>query len=247
MLANDTEALPLYGAEYYTTSMKFIHEGPEAAAAAVAQKITEKIAAKKPVIWLVCGGSNIATEVEIMNRVAKSAPDKLGSLLILPMDERYGEPGHPDSNYTQMLAAGFDTKEALWIDVLAQNVPLQETVDYYSKLVQAAFASAESIIGVFGLGTDGHTAGVLPGSPALAEDATTVVGYDSPPFIRLTLTPSELVKTTTAYVLAYGDAKFKALTRLQANKEPIEKLPAKLHYDIKEAYVYNDQLGDANE
>ncbi len=223
--------------------MKFIREGNDEAAMAVAQAISNKLKTKKPIIWLVCGGSNIATEVKIMQAIAQRAPDNLGSLLIVPMDERYGAPGHKDSNYKQLQDAGFEPGEALWVDVLGRNLPLAETIEYYSDLVQAAFAAADTIVGVFGLGTDGHTAGVLPGSPALTETVTSVVGYDSPPFVRLTLTPQELVKTTIAYVLAYGEAKKEPLERLKANKEPLEKLPAKLHYDIREAYVYNDQIG----
>lgn len=177
-----------------------------------------------------------------MQAVAEQAPDNLGSLLVLPMDERYGAPGHVDSNYKQMQDAGFEPGEALWVDVLGRDLPLAETVEYYSELVQAAFAAADTIVGVFGLGTDGHTAGALPGSPAVTDTVSSVVGYDSPPFIRLTLTPQELVKTTIAYVLAYGESKKEPLERLRDNKEPLEKLPAKLHYDIPEVYIYNDQL-----
>lgn len=222
--------------------MKFIREGNDKAAVAVAATISGKLKTKKPVIWLVCGGSNISTEVKIMQLVAEQAPDNLASLLVLPMDERYGPADHDDSNYRQMREAGFEPHEAMWIDVLGRNEPLQETVTYYSELVRAAFAAADTIVGVFGLGTDGHTAGVLPDSPAITETVSSVVGYDSPPFIRLTLTPQELIKTSVAYVLAYGETKKKPLERLRANEEPLEKLPAKLHYDIPEVYVYNDQL-----
>jgi 6-phosphogluconolactonase/glucosamine-6-phosphate isomerase/deaminase len=224
--------------------MKFIHEGTDAAATAVAKQLVNALKKRKPTILLVCGGSNIPVEVEIMSQVKEAAPDALESLLILPMDERYGPSGHPDSNYLQLKNAGFDPGPAMWIDVLGQDLPLQETVDYYSGLVQAAFSAANTIVGVFGLGTDGHTAGVLPGSPALEDTVTTVVGYDSPPFIRLTITPSELIKTSFAYVLAYGDSKFKPLTRLVKNKESIEKLPARLLYDVSKTFVYNDQIED---
>ncbi len=222
--------------------MKFIREGTDVAAAAVAKKLAKSIQERKPAIWLVCGGSNIATEVEIMKQLTKLAPKSLESLLILPMDERYGPAGHADSNYKQMQDAGFKPGEAMWIDVLAQDLPLQETVDYYSSLVQASFAAASAIIGVFGLGTDGHTAGVLPGSPAVYEEVSTVVGYDSPPFVRVTLAPGEIIKTTTAYLLAYGQTKKEPLKRLRANKEDIENLPAKLLYSIPEVYIYSDQL-----
>jgi 6-phosphogluconolactonase/glucosamine-6-phosphate isomerase/deaminase len=121
-------------------------------------------------------------------------------------------------------------------------LPLDDTVEYYRHLVENAFACAASVIGVFGLGEDGHTAGVKPGSPAVPDTAATVVGYDSPPFVRLTLTPQQLVQTNAAFVLAYGESKLETLQRLQQNSDSLEELPAKLLYDIQEVYVYNDQI-----
>lgn len=221
--------------------MKFVREGREVAAIAVSERIVAELAAGRLVLWLVCGGSNIETEVEIMKQV-RQAGQNVDALTILPMDERYGKPGHPDSNHQQLLDKHFDPDIAAWYDVLAKNLPLADTVDYYAHLAENAFASVNTVVGVFGMGDDGHTAGVKPHSPALQDAAATVVGYDSPPFIRLTLTPRELVKADYAFVLAYGDEKAGALKRLQANDEPLEKLPAKLLYDVPEVYVFNDQV-----
>lgn len=190
------------------------------------------------VLWLVCGGSNIAIEVAISEQL--TGPTK--NLTILPMDERYGPPGHADSNYLQLHEAGFDPHDAQWTDVLERDLPLQETVAYYSELVQGAQAEADYTIGLFGLGADGHTAGVLPGSPATSEDYATVVGYEWKDFTRMTMTPRELVKTDTAFILAYGANKKEALERLQKGVEPLRDLPSVLHHQIPEVYVYNDQI-----
>jgi 6-phosphogluconolactonase/glucosamine-6-phosphate isomerase/deaminase len=222
--------------------MKFVREGREAAAKAVSERINNELAAGRLVLWLVCGGSNIETEVEIMNRVRRSG-QPLDSLTVLPMDERYGPAGHEDSNHRQLSEKGFEPDLANWYDVLEKNMPLADTVEYYTHLAEHAFAPDTCVVGVFGLGEDGHTAGVKPDSPAVYETAATVVGYDSPPFVRLTLTPQQLVRVNVAYVLAYGEAKRETLERLRRNDEPLEKLPAALLYDIPEVYVFNDQLG----
>jgi 6-phosphogluconolactonase/glucosamine-6-phosphate isomerase/deaminase len=223
--------------------MKFVREGREAAAKAVSERITTELAAGRFVLWLVCGGSNIETETEIMDRLRQSG-QHIDALTILPMDERYGPAGHPDSNYRQLRERGFDPGTASWYDVLEKNLSLADTVQYYTHLMEHAFATRGTVVGVFGMGDDGHTAGIKPNSPAVIETAASVVGYDSPPFVRLTLTPQELVKTNYAFVLAYGDEKAEALKRLQAHSEPLEKLPAGLLYDIPEVYIYNDQIGD---
>ena len=222
--------------------MKFVAGTPKSAATAVAKQLDAELKAGKRVIWLVCGGSNIAAEVDIMTQLQKTSADTLANLLILPMDERYGSPGHADSNYKQMKDAGFEPGAALWVDVLSQDQPLAETINYYGAMTETAFASADYILGVFGLGTDGHTAGVLPHTPATATDAKAVVGYDSPPYTRLTLAPHLLIQTSAAYVLAYGPTKKVPLERLQHNNEPREALPSELFYDIADVYVYNDAI-----
>ena len=225
----------------YTEIMKFVRAGREAAATAVSERIVTELAAGKFVLWLVCGGSNIETEVKIMNRVRQSGRN-VDALTVLPMDERFGPAGHPDSNYRQLKEAGFEPGQAAWYDVLQKNIPLADTVEYYTHLVENVMAAANTVVGVFGMGDDGHTAGVKPDSPAVRDTAATVIGYDSPPFIRLTLAPRELTRTDYAFVLAYGSEKAEALERLRANDEPLEKLPAGLLYDIPKVFVYNDQI-----
>lgn len=194
---------------------------------------------EKRVLWLVCGGSSIAAQAQIMQNLPA---ENLKNLTILPMDERYGPPGHSDSNYQQLRDAGFDARRAKWKDVLERDLPLTETVSYYSELISDAQSEADYILGVFGLGADGHTAGVLPGTPATSDDEASVVGYVWTDFTRMTLTPRELVKTDEAYVLAYGANKKDALQRLQKNDESIQNLPAILLYHVPKVEVYNDQI-----
>ena len=220
--------------------MRFVEGTAEEAGKVIAERLIGELEAGRRVLWLVCGGSNIATEVSIMQLVKERAEKLLDQLCIIPMDERYGSPGHADSNYKQLQDAGFEPGKAAWIDVLAKDMPLEETVENYSNLVATTFASAHSIIGVFGIGSDGHTAGVLPHSSAATDSVSSVVGYESPPFLRLTLTPKELIRIHAAYALAFGESKKAALLRLQKDAELLQDLPSSLLYKIPEAYVYND-------
>lgn len=231
----------------YYNYMRFMREPPEAAERAIAHALTASLTEGKRVVWLVCGGSNIVAEARIMATVRERAADVLARLTILPTDERYGRPGHPDSNYRQLSEAGFDPGPARWTDVLGGNLPLGPTVDYYTELVADAWAVADVVIAQFGIGPDGHIAGILPSSPATRDDAATIVGYDAPDFTRLTLTARQLVCVDHAFALAYGDSKRDALGRLRVHTEPFATLPSSLLYDIADASVYTDNNSENKE
>lgn len=222
--------------------MRFIRQGQATAVRALCERLSTELASGKQVLWLVSGGSNVAAEVSIMQKLRDHTGSSLAKLTIIPMDERYGEPGHKDSNSEQLRQAGFLSGAAEWIDVLAHDVSFSETIEYYDNAVSEAMAVANVVVGQFGLGADGHVAGLLPNSPATTEDYATVVGYEWKDYVRLTLTPRALGGIDAAYVLAYGDSKQTALQRLQANHDSLENLPAKVLYDIKESYVFNDQI-----
>ncbi|MFA5003992.1 MAG: 6-phosphogluconolactonase [Candidatus Saccharimonadales bacterium] len=220
--------------------MKFLVEAAAAAEHAIAQRIEDELAKNKQVLWLVSGGSNVALEVNIMRSLKEKIANKLQNLTILPMDERYGKPGHVNSNTEFMRKSGFQPGVAEWIDVLAHDVSLEETLEYYADVAAEAMADAHIIIGQFGLGADGHVAGILPDSPATDEDYATVIGYEWSDYVRLTLSPRALTDVQVAYVPAYGQSKEAALKRLQLNEEPLDQLPAGLLYEIPEVYVYVD-------
>jgi 6-phosphogluconolactonase/glucosamine-6-phosphate isomerase/deaminase len=222
--------------------MKFLRENTGVAAHEIAKTICDGLFAGKRVLWLVSGGSNLAVEKDIMDMVRNHANGHLGGLAIMPIDERYGHPGHDDSNVQQLRDAGFEPGGATLVDVLLHDTPFDETVSFYNELVNTALANATLVVGQFGMGADGHVAGIKPDSPAADSDAATVTGYDWTDYRRLTLMPTALRQITVGFLLAYGEDKKKALSQLQQNKLPFHKLPAVLLYEIPDMYVYNDQI-----
>jgi 6-phosphogluconolactonase/glucosamine-6-phosphate isomerase/deaminase len=81
-------------------------------------------------------------------------------------DERYGPVGHPDSNAAALDLAGFAPMQANVIPILVAGLDLAATRENYQAAALAAFQKAEIVIGQFGIGSDGHIAGILPNSPA---------------------------------------------------------------------------------
>ena len=195
----------------------------------------------KRVLWLVSGGSNIPLTVQVMNEL----PAKLTSqLTIIPIDERYGPVGHKDSNVQQLYDAGFEPKQATFVAPLA-NVSLDQTVIRYTQALENALNNTDLVVAQIGMGTDGHIAGILPNSPALKAE-TLVTAYQGPDFMRLTMTLPSLRRINQAYLFAYGRPKRAALDRLCDGDYPIDDQPAQVLRDLREVYVYNDQLEDRN-
>lgn len=221
--------------------MKFSTEGVEAAVDAIAKAISESLSGDKKVLWLVSGGSCISPQVQIMHKLSVLPESQLTGLSVLLVDERYGAPGHANSNDEQLLQAGFDPGNAQWHKV-NNGLPFAETVAAYSKTAADLFAGSDKVIVTLGMGPDAHTAGLLPDSPVFTDTAATVVGYNWSDYQRMTLGIEYLLQVTQTFVLAYGESKRTALTRLQANTEPIEALPAKILYDLPDVTVYNDYI-----
>lgn len=206
---------------------------------ALTQRLKQELSGHKRVLWLVPGGSNIPLSVQVMRELA---PETHANLAIMLTDERYGLLNHPDSNTLQLTEAGFDPGTATVIPVLtADNLSLEATCARYNQAISTAFDNADVIVGQFGMGADGHIAGMLPGSPAV-NSKDLVAGYDAGNFIRITLTAKALKHVDVAYVFAYGDAKHEALTKLKTKKLTLKEQPAQVLKQMPESYMYNDQV-----
>jgi 6-phosphogluconolactonase/glucosamine-6-phosphate isomerase/deaminase len=206
----------------------------------LSKRLTKELKAGKRVIWLVPGGSNIPASVKIMDSLAPELTERLAILLT---DERYGLPGHPDSNFRQLHDGGFNPQQATFIPVLVENLKLQDTTHRYEELVQKALEHAEIIIGQFGIGADGHLAGILPHSAASRAKGL-VSSYEAASYVRLTLTFEALKRLEVAYAFVFGNEKQPALERLQTEDLDLSEQPSQILKQLPEAYIYNDQIGD---
>jgi 6-phosphogluconolactonase/glucosamine-6-phosphate isomerase/deaminase len=209
----------------------------------LAHRLIKELSNGKRVLWLVSGGSNTRATCKIMDLVQDGL---CRNLTIAPADERFGPEGHSDSNWTQLLQAGLDTKQASVVKVLEGGDSLSSTVNRYQESMKAAFDDNDLVIAQLGIGADGHTAGILPGSPAAYETEELVTSYKSEPFTRLTLTFPALRRINVAYAFAFGESKLEALTGLKQASQPLQEQPAQILNELPEAYLYNDQIGGAS-
>jgi 6-phosphogluconolactonase/glucosamine-6-phosphate isomerase/deaminase len=191
------------------------------------------------VLWLVPGGSNAAVVVTVM---AMMPQRDLHRLTLMLTDERFGAIGHPDSNYHQIMEAGLLEHDATFVQTLSGST-FEETIHYAGTAAQKLLEESGAVIGFFGMGADGHIAGILPHSVAATSDGW-VAGYEAEPYRRITLTPFALSHVTTAIVGAFGSGKEPALSRLRNEQLPVEEQPAQILKHIPRVTIYNDQIGD---
>jgi 6-phosphogluconolactonase len=146
-------------------------------------------------------------------------------------DERAVPPDHPDSNYRM-------ASEALLrrVSVPAGNVHRMEAeaddaeaaADRYARLLPGALD-----VLVLGVGADGHTASLFPGSPALRERSRRVVPARAPkpPERRLTVTPPVVAAARRILVLAAGADKAGPVARALLATGTADEVPARLARD----------------
>lgn len=209
--------------------------------APLSERLVSHLESGRRVLWLVPGGSNIPLSVSVMSKIPKELTRRLAIVLT---DERYGPFGHADSNAKQLIDAGFNVKLATFLPVIrTKHTSIEQTVTYYNDIIEDALKYHEIIIGQFGMGADGHIAGILPHSPPVTA-VDLVLGYTTETFTRITLTPLALARIQLGYIFAFGEEKRAALENLRSSDLPIDEQPAQILKKFPEAYVYNDLIGD---
>ena len=141
-------------------------------------------------------------------------------------DERCVPPDHPDSNYGMTKRALIDPLRLDHVHrIEGERDPVAAAADYERALVAALGAPPVFDLVYLGMGPDGHTASLFPGSPALAEKQRFCVAnaVDSPlthgKATRITLTYPALAAARAIRFLVAGADKKDALARIRAGAD----------------------------
>ena len=143
-------------------------------------------------------------------------------------DERAVPPDHPDSNYGMAKRALLDHVPSKAHRMVAEK----DDVKSYARLLSERIAERRDGIPAFdlvllGLGDDGHTASLFPGTAALAEQTRWVVMNDVPQLKtrRMTLTYPILNAAARVWVLIAGKSKTARVAECIAAAERNEDPP----------------------
>jgi len=133
-------------------------------------------------------------------------------------DERFVPADHPDSNEGMARRVLLDAARPRAIHSMYQPVPIEHAAQQYDDLVRTA-PPIELVH--LGLGPDGHTASLFPGSPTLAETERLVVpaGDDAHPHPRLTFTFPAIARARLVVITVVGAAKRDAIDRIRAGED----------------------------
>jgi 6-phosphogluconolactonase len=156
-------------------------------------------------------------------------PDVWSRVVVFFADERDAPPNEPESNYWEVrkvLIEPVGIPPSHVHRMRADSPDLEAAAAEYDALLEQPLDLL-----VLGIGEDGHTASLFPGSPWLAERERRVVPvYDSPklPPRRLTITPRVIHEAREVLMLASGPEKAKAVAAALATSGDISRTPARL-------------------
>jgi 6-phosphogluconolactonase len=135
-------------------------------------------------------------------------------------DERWVSIHDPDSNEGMARLAFLDELDPSWIHSLRNaGETIEEAAANYDALLRD-FGPIDVVH--LGLGPDGHTASLFPGSPVLAvEDALVVPnpGDAAHPHDRLTFTYPAIARSRTVVFTVAGEGKRDAFARVRAGDD----------------------------
>lgn len=207
----------------------------EVTAEALTSSIIDHLDADKKVLLLLSGGSNIPIAIKAFQELKKRTLSKLSVTLT---DERFGPTGHENENWQQLLNAGLDLNNALFYRPLI-NKNIKQTTHEFNNWLKKQFNEADYVIGIFGVGADGHTAGIKPFSPAVKSKdlATSFKGDD---YDRVTISFNAIRRVNEVFIQASGQDKSKVLRDLLTDNLSLTQQPAQILKEIPKLTIVSN-------
>lgn len=171
-------------------------------------------------------------------------PEDILPVAVCVADERWGESFHKDSNELFLRNAGiidFCRKNGIGYHgvlkggALVKGRTLKEIASEYDRVITKLFSGFSKKVGVMGIGSNLHTAGIFSNSVAL-HSPDYVVGeeVDDQFRKRITLTLKALGEFSNFVILVFGEEKRSALVKmLDEGQNDMQKYPAIFYRKVK--------------
>jgi 6-phosphogluconolactonase len=195
--------------------------------------LIERAVRSKGIFHLALSGGNTPRTLYHLlgSTYAKSIPWE--SVHVFFCDERFVPHGDPSSNFRMVKETLLD-----FVSIPEKNLhPIPTTQlemkvasrNYEVELRKTFGSEGESFdLAIMGIGREGHTASLFPGSPALEEREKWVLGLqvDAVPSQRITLTFPILNRARAVYFLVSGAEKAGIMKRLSKGENDFHLCPA---------------------
>lgn len=216
--------------------MNVIHtQDSSGAVQQLAQTLRTLLSEDKKVLWLVSGGSGGKVTVEV-SKLLQGIP--LDNLFVTLSDERYGPVGHKDENWQILLDDGLSLAGATTYRPLIGE-SREETAIRFGSWLNATVEQVDQVVGLFGIGSDGHTAGIKPGSSSVTSTET-VDHFQGDDFERITITPAFFSRVDEGVLQAFGADKHEVIRQLLHDTIALDVQPAQILNKIPKLTVYSD-------
>lgn len=195
---------------------------------------TETIATREQFSVALSGGSTPRTTYALLATEEFAGLVDWSRIHVFWGDERCVPPDHPDSNYRMAREILLDH-----VPIPAGNVhrirgeinPKEAAADY-ERTLRSFFAQQRQSFDLFllGLGGDGHTASLFPGTAALREQERWVVSYyaNKVGAWRVTLTPVAINAAAHVTFIVSGAGKAERLRQVLSGPHQPDALPAQI-------------------
>ncbi len=194
----------------------------------IADTVTEAIGARGRACLALSGGS---TPLLTYRMMAEALGDLVPFIHVFQVDERYVPADHPASNYRMLNEAllqplGLPKDHVHRVPTEAETPQsaaelYEEDIMAYFSLSAGRFPSFDLVL--LGLGADGHTASLFPGSPVLQERRRIAAAayHKAQKMWRITLTLPVLNAARNVMFLVTGGEKSEAVRRVLSGDETL--------------------------
>lgn len=208
---------------------------------ACAEYLVKQLNASQGNILLLLSGRSSLNPVR--EAFAQLDDEVLSRIHVGQIDERFVDIKDEASNWRQIKEALGPAlnKTASRLAILEQEGEPDDVAIAYEMELQSLLETADETIGVYGIGEDGHIAGMLsvanPADFTQFLDGRLCVAFKADDFTRITTTAALITKLNEVVLFACGPAKVKAISKL--NQElPTHKHPAQLLKDAQRASLF---------
>ena len=137
-----------------------------------------------------------------------------------------------------MLNVGFDTSDCQIYPIINSKNSVVKTVNQYNYIIKDLLKEGVFTIGQLGLGSDGHTSGLLPNNPLM--NSTDYYGYFiGPDYQRITSTPKLISQLDEIVLYVCGQDKAQALQKM-LNDGSANEIPARILKNAKKLTIFTD-------
>ncbi len=210
---------------------------------------------KNKLLFFYSGGSVLELFPLLYDFLFKENITKLNAWFV-PIDERFDVSA---SNFKAFAALecfrGFESMGVRFLDVLSHGHLLEDSAYWFSEWVRVETDQVHiadgKVISLFGMGADGHMAGIFPFPENEAffngefiETSRFAVGYDvgekNPYTERITTTLPAFKTMDRSFAYVLGVNKKSALERVLSQEGSYSETPARIWRELSEHGIYTD-------